>query len=105
MDEKPIATSSRLLLVAGGPVENAGQTWNTAGTDVTAWGKSPTFVETVQGSITLRQLQGARAVSVQPLDGAGQPFGASVEAVGSGGDWKAKIGDNITTWYQITVAR
>jgi hypothetical protein len=105
MDDKPIATSSRLLLVAGGPVENAGQAWNTAGTDVTAWGKSPTLVETVQGSITLRQLQGARAVSVQPLDGAGQPFGASVEAIGSGGDWKTKIGDKVTTWYQITVAR
>jgi hypothetical protein len=105
MDDKPIATSSRLLLVAGGPVENAGQAWNTAGTDVTAWGKSPTLVETVQGSITLRQLRGARAVSVQPLDGAGQPFGASVEAIGSGGDWKTKIGDKATTWYQITVAR
>jgi hypothetical protein len=105
MDEKPIATSSRLLLVAGGPVENAGQAWNTAGTDVTAWGTSPTLVETVQGSITLRKLQGARGVSVQPLDGAGQPLGAPVEAIGSGGDWKITIGDKITTWYQITVAR
>jgi hypothetical protein len=39
------------------------------------------------------------------LDGAGHPFGASVEAIGSGGDWKTKIGDKVTTWYQITVAR
>ena len=105
MDEKPIATSSRLLLVAGGPVENTEQAWNTAGTDVTAWGKSPTLVETVRGSITLRKLQGARAVRVQPLDGAGQPLGAPIEAIGSGDDWKIPIGDKVTTWYQITVAR
>jgi hypothetical protein len=105
MDEKPIAISSQLLLVAGGLVENAEQAWNTARTDVTAWGKSPTLIEPVQGSITLRKLQGARAVSIQALDGAGQPLGAPVEATGSGGDWKITIGDKATTWYQITVAR
>jgi hypothetical protein len=72
---------------------------------VTAWGKSPTLIEPVQGSITLRKLQRARAVSIQALDGAGQPRGAPVEAVGSGGDWKITIGYKATTWYQITVAR
>jgi hypothetical protein len=35
MEPKPIATSSRLLLVAAGPVENTGESWNSAGTDVT----------------------------------------------------------------------
>jgi hypothetical protein len=105
MDAEPIATSSRLLLVAGGPVENTGQTWNSAGTDVTAWGEYPTVVEQVKGSVTLRKIQGARAVSLQPIDGAGQPLGAPVEATVSGDDWKMPIGEKATTWYQITVTR
>ena len=75
------------------------------GTDVTAWGGSPTLIEQVKGTITLRKLQGARAVSVQAMDGAGQPLGAPVEATASGEDWKIMVGDQVTTWYQITVLR
>ena len=105
MDDKPIANSSKLLLVAGGPVENTGQTWNVAGTDVTAWGESPTLVEPVKGTITLRKLGAARSVSLQPIDGAGQPLGAPVEATAEGGNWSIRIGDKVTTWYQITVKR
>jgi hypothetical protein len=94
-----------LLLVAGGPVENSGQAWNVAGTDVTAWGESPTLIEQVSGSITLRNLRGAQTVSLQPVDGAGQPLGAPVVAASSGDDWKIPIGNNTTTWYQITITR
>src|SRR3984885_626279 len=57
MDDSPIATSSKLLLVAGGPVENSGQKWNTAGTDVTSFGGSPTLIEQVKGTITLRGIK------------------------------------------------
>jgi hypothetical protein len=105
MDTQPIATSAKLLLVAGGTVENTGQVWNSAGTDVTAAGGSPTLVDQVKGTITLRKIQGARAVSLQAMDGAGQPVGAPVQAAASGDDWKIPIGDTTTTWYQITVAR
>jgi hypothetical protein len=105
MDTQPIATSAKLLLVAGGTVENTGQVWNSAGTDVTAAGGSPTLVDQVKGTITLRKIQGAHAVSLQAMDGAGQPVGPSVQAVASGNDWKIPIGDTTTTWYQITIAR
>jgi hypothetical protein len=105
MDKQPIERSSKLLLVAGGPVENTGQTWNSAGTDVTEWGSSPTLVDQVRGTITLRNLQGARAVIVQPIDGAGQPLGAAIQAVTSDGDWKISVGSPVTTWYEITVTR
>ena len=103
--EHGLKPSSKLLLVAGGPVENFGQAWNTAGTDITAWGESPTLIEQVKGTITLRKLQGAHSVRVQAIDGAGQPLGEPVEATASGEDWKLPIGEQITTWYQITVAR
>jgi hypothetical protein len=105
MDKRPIETSSKLLLVAGGPVQNTGQTWNSAETDVTAWGESPTLVEQVRGTIMLRKLQGARAVTLQPIDGAGQPLGLSVHATASGDGWKVLVGTPATTWYEVTVAR
>jgi hypothetical protein len=105
MDEQPIEASTKLLLVAGGPVENSGQVWNGAGTDVTAWGGSPTLVDQVKGTITLRKIQKARAVSLQALDGAGQPVGAVVQGVASGNDWTLTLGDTMTTWYLITITR
>jgi hypothetical protein len=105
LDQKPIAQASRLLLVAGGRVENTGQQWNTAGTDVTDWGGSPTLIEQVKGSVTLRRLEGAQAVHLQPIDGAGQPLGPSVEAVKISDSWKVQLGRPVTTWYEITVDR
>ena len=105
MDDSPIATSSKLLLVAGGPVENSGQKWNTAGTDVTSFGGSPTLIEQVKGTITLRGIKGAHSIQLQPIDGAGQPLGTPVAATASGNEWKIALGATTTTWYQITVAR
>jgi hypothetical protein len=105
LDQNPIAKASRLFLVAGGRVENTGQQWNTAGTDVTNWGGSPTLIEQVKGSLTLRHLEGAHAVHLQPMDGAGQPLGPSIDAVKIGGSWKIQLGKTVTTWYEITVDR
>jgi hypothetical protein len=105
MDNNPIATSSKLLLVAGGPVQNSGQEWNTAGTDVTSFGGSPTLIEQVKGTITLRGIKGAHSIQLQPIDGAGQPLGAPVAATASGNEWKIALGATTTTWYQITVTR
>jgi hypothetical protein len=105
MDEQPITRSAKLLLVAGGTVQNAGQTWNSAGTDVTAWGGSPTLIDTVKGVVTLRGLEGAKAMMLQPMDGAGQPVGEALSAVKRGNDWTVTLGTVTTTWYEITVSR
>jgi hypothetical protein len=105
LDDKPIAQASKLLLVAGGRVENTGQQWNSAETAVTNWGNAPTLIEQVKGSITLRDLEGARAVRVQPIDGAGQPIGAFIKATQLGDSWKIPLGETVTTWYEITVQR
>jgi hypothetical protein len=103
MDKEPIRSSSKLLLIAGGVVENEGQTWNSANTDLTAHGGSPTLIEQVRGTVTLRKLQGARAVSIQAIDGTGQPLGAPVQATARGGDWTVSLGAPVTTWYEIVV--
>jgi hypothetical protein len=105
LDDKPIAQASRLLLIAGGRVENTGQQWNSAETAVTNWGNAPTLIEQVKGSITLSGLEGARGVQVQPIDGAGQPMGAFIKATQLGDSWKIPLGETVTTWYEITVLR
>ena len=104
-DERPIAQSSRLLLVAGGRVENTGQQWNTAGTDVTNWGDSPTLVEQVKGTLTLRHIEHAHAVHVLPIDGAGQAAGPPIQATKEGDSWRIPLGQTVTTWYEVTVDR
>jgi hypothetical protein len=60
LDAKPISRSSKMLLIAGGRVENTGQRWNSAGTDVTNWGDSPTLIEPVVGTLVLKHLEPAR---------------------------------------------
>ncbi len=105
LDDKAIAESSKLLLVAGGRVENTGQEWNSAGTDVTNWGASPTVIEQVRGTLTLRHLNGARAVMLQPIDGAGQPKGRAFPATKKDDGWVMTLGEPVTTWYEIRVRR
>lgn len=105
LDERPIEKATKMLLVAGGRVENTGQTWNSAGTDVTNWGGYPTLIEQVKGSVTLRHLQGARAVHLQPIDGAGQPLGSVIDGAKSGDGWKISLGSPVTTWYEVIVDR
>lgn len=104
-DTKPISQASNLLLIAGGRVENTGQQWNTAGTDVTNWGGSPTLIDPVRGSLTLRHIQGAHAVLLQPIGGDGQPKGSPVQATRKGESWEIPLGQTATTWYEITVER
>jgi hypothetical protein len=105
LDKNPIAKASKLLLVAGGRVENTGQQWNTAGTNVTNWGGPPTLIEQVKGSLTLRRLEGAHAVHLQPIDGAGQPMRPLIDAKKVGDGWEIHLGEAVTTWYEITVDR
>jgi hypothetical protein len=105
LDAEPIARAAKMLLVAGGRVENTGQLWNSAGTAVTNWGESPTLIEPVRGTLLLRHLAPARAVELQAIDGAGQPLGTPVNGVKSAEEWKFSLGQTATTWYEISVRR
>ncbi len=105
LDAMPISQSSKMLLIAGGHVENTGQRWNSAGTDVTNWGDSPTLIEPVVGTLTLRHLEPAHSIQLQAIDGSGQPIGAPVSAIRAGGSWKIPLGGTVTTWYELTVSR
>ncbi|MGA3129720.1 MAG: hypothetical protein ABSD59_02900 [Terracidiphilus sp.] len=105
LDGQPISRSAKLLLVAGGRVENTGQRWNSAGTDVTNWGESPTLIDPVRGMLVLKHLEAARAVQLQAIDGVGQPLGTPVAATRMGNAWQIPLGGSITTWYELTISR
>jgi hypothetical protein len=105
LDAEPIARSAKMLLIAGGRVENTGQRWNSAGTAVTNWGESPTLIEPVRGTLLLKRLAPAQAVELQAIDGAGQPLGAPVQGTHTAAGWKFALGRTATSWYEITVQR
>lgn len=105
LDSKPIARSSRMLLVAGAAVTNTGVEWNETRSALKQWGTSPTVIEPVTGQLLIRNLEGARGVMMAALDGRGQRIGAPVAAKKAPEGWRVQLGDQVTTWYEIKVER
>jgi len=103
LDAEPIARAARLLLTTGARVENTGQQWNEARTEVTEFGGPPSLIEPVSGRITLRNLEGATEVVAYPLDGSGLPIGEGIPAQNTAEGWAIEVGDPVTTWYEIRV--
>jgi hypothetical protein len=107
MDEKPLARADKMLLTAGSRVANTDQKWNDAhsGLGRGGQGHSPTLIEPVAGTVTLRNVQGASAVSAAALDGSGKPIGNEIQAKKTADGWVLPIGDPVTTWYVVSVRR
>ena len=105
LDQGSIAKANRLLLTAGSRAGNTDMKWNAQRTSLESWGKAPTLIEPVRGSVTLKDLDGAKAVEFQPLDGAGRAMGTPVRARQANGGWELPLGQTATTWYTISVTR
>src|SRR6266540_81568 len=105
LDSKPIARSSRMLLVAGAAVTNTGAEWNETRSSLKQWGTSPTLIEPVTGQLLIRNLEGARGVTIVALDGRGQRIGAPAAATKTPEGWRVTLGDQATTWYEIKAER
>jgi hypothetical protein len=107
MDEKPLARSDKMLLTAGSRVANTDQKWNDAhsGLGRGGQGHSPTLIEPVAGTVTLKGIAGANAVSAAALDGSGKPIGNEIQAKKTADGWVLPIGDPVTTWYVVSVRR
>ncbi len=105
LDSKPISGSGRMLLSAGSRVSNTGTKWNSTGTAVEKWGGPPTLVEPVTGAVILRNLDGAAGIQVAPLDGAGRRMAQRIPARKTAAGWEIKLGNPVTTWYEIKVDR
>ncbi len=105
LDGKPLARADRMLLVAGARSANTGMKWDEKHLTAVSTGGPPSLIEPVTGTVTLRDLQGAKAVSAAALDGSGKPLGSPIEAKKAASGWTLPIGDPVTTWYVISVKR
>ena len=105
LDGQPIARASRLLLTAAVRVENTDMAWDARRTHTAEQGRSPELIEPVVGTVILRGLEGARAVTAVALDGAGRPLGSPIAAQRLKIGWVLPVGDPVTTWYEVRVTR
>jgi len=105
LEFEPISRASRLLLTLGSRVENEGMRWNDRRSKLAEWGGSPTLIEPVIGRITLRNLDHAKTVSAQALDGSGRPMGEPIHAEKKALGWDIPLGKIVTTWYEVLVTR
>ena len=107
MEDKPLARADKILLNACSRVANTDEKWNDAHTGLGRGGQghSPTLIEPVTGTVTLRNIVGAKSVSAVALDGAGKPTGDAIAAKKAAGGWEIPIGNPVTTWYVVSVRR
>jgi hypothetical protein len=105
LETKPISNARRLLLTACTRVENTGMQWDARRAHVMNQGQSPTLIEPVTGTITLRNLDSAKQVSAKALDGSGHSIGAPIVAKKTDAGWELAVGDPVTTWYEVSVER
>jgi hypothetical protein len=107
LDGKPLARADRILLSATSRAANTGEKWNDAHTGLGrgGWGQSPTLIEPVKGTVTLRGVDGGKSVSAVALDGAGKAIGAPIAGTKTKEGWAIAIGEPVTTWYVVSVKR
>jgi hypothetical protein len=106
LDDRAIATSGRLLLSATARSTNTDFAWEADRQTVASWGRGPTRIEPVRGTITLKGLDAARAVRVRPLTAIGAPAEVPpIAAEPSPDGWRFPIGSTTTTWYLVEIDR
>lgn len=106
LNEKPISEAGRMLLVAGARVANTGMKWldDTRHSLGDEWGKAPTRIEPVSGTLILHDLRKANEVILKPLDNCGQPMGEGKPFTQEDDTWRIALsGEQVTLWYLIGV--
>lgn len=105
LSELPIQRAPRLLLTVAARWQNTGSEWNERHTLWDFWGQAPTLIEPVKGWLMLRELDGAVAVQITPLDGASQPIGEPLSGRRMEVGWEVELGTVPTVQYLIEVHR
>lgn len=105
LDDKPIAETDRLLLVATARAANTGMKWNDKRTSLTDWGTEPSLIEPVKGFITLKDIRSARQMEATPLDSGAKPLGKPIPAEKTADGYRFPLGETVTPWYLIRVVR
>jgi hypothetical protein len=108
LTDEPIQRSDSLLLTACSRWENTGVVWNERHTLWDDWGHGPTMIEPVKGWLMLKELDGAVAVFLTPLDGAGGPLtDTPIEGRMMEDGWEIPLGtpEYPTNQYHIQIIR
>ena len=108
LSETPIRRANKLLLTACARWENTAVVWNQRTTLWDEWGHGPTLIEPVKGWVLLKELDGAVAVLLTPLDGSGLPItNTPIQGRRMETGWEIQVGlaDYPTNQYFIEVIR
>lgn len=105
LTSEPIQRSPRLLVTACARWQNTGSKWNERHTLWSEWGTGPTLIEPVTGWLVLRELDGAVALKLTPLDGAAHPIGEPIMGRRLEVGWEIPLGSPATNWYLIEIVR
>jgi hypothetical protein len=92
LDDRPIERSARMLLTAGSTVANTNN-------------GPPSMIRNVRGDLVLRNLAGARRVTISALDGSGTRMGTPAAAAKTPDGWRMRLGEAVTSWYEVRVER
>lgn len=105
LTDEPIRRANRLLLTATSRWENTGAVWNERRSLQTNLGHEPTLIEPVTGWLVLRELDGAVALKLTPLDGAAKPIGEPILGRRLEDGWEIPLGTPATAHYLIEIVR
>ncbi len=105
LEDGPISQANRLLLVTTARSANTGMTWNDKRTTLTDWGTAPMVIEPVKGFVVLRGIEPAKQIEAIPLDGGCKPLGVPIPAERTDDGYRISIGEPVTPWYLIRIAR
>jgi hypothetical protein len=105
MDGLPLARSGKMLLTAGSRVANAGMKWNETRTRLVSQDGPPSLIEPVASKIVLRNIERAAAVTMTPLDGAGEATLGEIAGRRAEDGWELPVGEPVTAWYVVSVRR
>lgn len=105
LDDQPIETGSRLLLLMTARVANSGMIWDEQRKGLGAHcGGPPTLIEPAVGRIQLRGLAETSAVRIEALDATGSPRGNAVPIVTNRNVWEITVPTQpATIWYLVSV--
>lgn len=96
LDDKPIESSTSLLLLTTARCTNTNIVWKEDRKTVTDLGKGPTLVEPVTGQVQLKHLA-AKSITLTPLDATGQRSGEPIRVTGE----TVTLPALATTWYLV----
>jgi hypothetical protein len=103
LNDKPIAQTDRLLLVATARAANSDMKWNEKRTSLTDWGAEPTLIEPVKGFVTLKGINTVEQIEMTPLDSGAKPLGKPIPAEKTPDGYRLPLGDPATPWYLIRI--